>query len=153
MTAQQWRLMPARRAQHGKKEANVCWLGEHAVSQHKLAVQSRLQSGHTDIVVLVEQTKQVCQCTLRSVSGKGDNQEQARKNAEELMTNVAKNFAASSIGRTDLFSYKNDLIKAGAPDDLDDTTSEKSTPCTEVKNDVDDAAEVGDVIFTMPEIS
>ena len=82
------------------------------------------------------------------------------------MTNVSKNFAASSIGRSDLFSYKNDLIKAGgwtkeavekrpreAPDDLDDTTSEKSTARTEVKNDVDDAAEVGDVIFTMPEIS
>ena len=54
MTAQQWRLMPARRAQHGKKEANVCWLGEHAVSHHKLAVQFRRQSGRTDVVVLLE---------------------------------------------------------------------------------------------------
>ena len=48
-------------------------------------------SGRTDIVALLEQTKQVCQCTLRSVMGKGDTEEQARKNAEELMTNVAKN--------------------------------------------------------------
>ena len=106
MTAQQWRLMPARRAQHGRKEATVCWLGEHAVSHHKLAVQFRRQSGRTDIVVLLEQTKQVCQCTLRSVTGKGDTEEQARKNAEELMTNVAKNFATGSIGRSDLFSYE-----------------------------------------------
>ena len=81
------------------------------------------------------------------------------------MTNVAKNFATGSIGRSDLFSHRNDLIRAGgwttgavekrpreAPDDLVGTTSEKSTPCTEVKNDVDDAAEVGDLIFTMPEI-
>ena len=62
-------------------------------------------------------------------------------------------------------SYRNDLIKAGgwtkeevekrpreAPGDLVDTTSEKSTPCTEVKNDVNDAAEIGDLISTMPEI-
>ena len=83
MTAQLWRLMPARRARHGKKEATLCWLGEHAVSL---------------------QTKQVCPCTLRSVTGKGDTEEQARKNAEELMTNVAKNFATGSIGRSDLFS-------------------------------------------------
>ena len=67
--------------------------------------------------------------------GKGDTEEQARKNAEELMTNVAKNFATGSIGRSDLFSYWNDLLKAGgwtkvvvekgpreAPDDLVDTT-------------------------------
>ena len=32
------------------------------------------------------------------------------------------------------------------------TFLKKSTPCTEVKNDVDDAAEVGDLIVTMPEI-
>ena len=50
MTARQWRLVPARRAQHGKKEANVCWLGEHAVSHHNLAVQFRRQSGRADIV-------------------------------------------------------------------------------------------------------
>ena len=166
MTAQQWRLMPARRAQHGKKEATVCWLGEHAVSHHKLAVQFRRQSGRTDIVVLLEQTKQVCQCTLRSVTGKGDTEEQARKNAEELMTNVAKNFATGSIGRSDLFSYRNDLLKAGgwtkeeavekrprdAPDDLVDATLEKSTPCTEVKKDVECTENVGNLIFTMPEI-
>ena len=36
------------------------------------ALQFRRQSGRTDIVVLLEQTKQVCQCTLRSVTGKGD---------------------------------------------------------------------------------
>ena len=48
MTAQQCRFMPARRAQHGKKEANVCWLGEHAVSHHKLAVQFRRERGRTD---------------------------------------------------------------------------------------------------------
>ena len=148
MTARQWRLMAARRAQHGKKEANVCWLGEHAVRQ----------SGRTDIVALPEQTKQVCQCTLRSVSGMGDTEEQARKNAEELMTNVAKNFATGSIGRSDHFSNRNDLIKAGgwtkeavekrpreAPGDLVDTTSEKSTPCN-------DATEIGDLISTRPEI-
>ena len=113
MTAQQWRFMPARRAQHCKKEANVCWLGEHAVSHHKLAVQFRRRSGRTNMVVSLEQTKQVCQCTLRSVSGKGDTEEQARKNAEELVTNVAKNFATGSIGCSDLFSCRNDLIKAG----------------------------------------
>ena len=43
---------------------------------------------------------------------KDDTEEQARKNAEELMTNVAKNFATGSIGRSDLFSYRNDLLKA-----------------------------------------
>ena len=37
-------------------------------------------------------------CTLRSVSGKGDAEEQARKIAEELMTNVAKNFTTGSVG-------------------------------------------------------
>ena len=99
--------MPARRAQHGKKEANVCWLGKHAVSHHQLAVQFRRQSVRksvrTDIVVLLEQTKQVCQCTLRSDSGKGDTEEQARKNVE-------------------------------------------------AKRDVDDAADVGDMILTIPEI-
>ena len=79
-----------------KRQMCVGW-GEHAVSHHKLAVQFRRQSGRTDIVVLLEQTKQVCQCTLRSVTGKGDTEEQARKNAEELMTNVAKNFATGSI--------------------------------------------------------
>ena len=110
ITAQQWRLVPARRTEHGKKEANVSWLGE---PHHKLAVQFRRQSERPDIVVLLKQTKQVCQCTLRSASGKGDTEEQARKNAEGLMTNVARNFATGSIGRSDLFSYKNDLIKAG----------------------------------------
>ena len=116
----------------------MCWLGEHEVSHRKLAVQFRRQRGRTDIVALLEQTTQACQCTLRSVSGKGDTEEQARKNAEELMTNVAKNFATGSIGRSDLFSYRNDLIKVGgwtkeavekrpreAPDDFVDTTSEK----------------------------
>ena len=160
MTAQQWRLMPARRAQHGKKEATLCWLGEHAVSHHELAVQFRRQSGRTDIVALLEQTKQVCPCTLRSVTGKGDTEEQARKNAEELMTNVAKNFATGSIGRSDLFSYRNDLLKAGgwtkeeavekrprdAPDDLVDATLEKGTPCTEVKKDVECTENVGNLI-------
>ena len=29
------------------------------------------------------------------------------------MTNVAKNFPTGSIGRSDLFPYRNDLIKAG----------------------------------------
>ena len=58
----------------------------------------------TDIVVLLEQTKQACQCTLPSVSGKGDTDEEARKNAEELMTNVAKKFATGSGERSDLFS-------------------------------------------------
>ena len=71
MTAQQWRLMPARRAQHGKKDANVCRLGEHAVSHHKLAAQFRRPSGRTDIVVFLEQTKQVCQCTLLVSFGQG----------------------------------------------------------------------------------
>ena len=71
MTAQQWRLIPGRGAEHGKKNANVSWLGEHSVSHHKLAAQFRRQSERTDVVVLLEQTKQVCQCTLRSVSGKG----------------------------------------------------------------------------------
>ena len=81
------------------------------------------------------------------------------------MTNVAKNFATGSIGRSDLFSYRNDLLEPGewtmeavekrpreAPDDFVETTSEKSTPCTGVKNDIDDAAKVGDLILTMPEI-
>ena len=80
--------------------------------------------------------------------GKGDTEEQARKNAEELMTNVAKNFATGSFGRSDLFSYRSDLLKAGgwtkeavekrpreAPDDLVDATFEKSTPCTEVEKE------------------
>ena len=71
-------LMPARRSQHGKKEATVCWLGEHAVRHHKLAVQFRCHSGRTDIVLL-EQTEQVCQRTLWSVSGTGDTEEQAFK--------------------------------------------------------------------------
>ena len=37
-------------------------------------------------------------------------EEQARKNAEEL---IARNFATSSTGRSDLFSHRNDLIEAG----------------------------------------
>ena len=47
---------------------------------------------------LLQQTKQVCQCTLRSVSYKGDSEKQARKKAEKLMTNVAKSFATGSVG-------------------------------------------------------
>ena len=64
------------------------------MSHHKHAVQFRRQSGRSDMVVLLEQTKQACQMhSAVSVSGKGDTEEQARKNAEELMTNVAKKFA------------------------------------------------------------
>ena len=54
---QQWRPMPARRVQHGKKEATVCWLCGHAVYHQKLAVQFRRQSGRTDIVVVLERTQ------------------------------------------------------------------------------------------------
>ena len=100
-----------------------------------------------------------------AVSGQGDTEEQARKNAEELMTNIAKKFATDSVGRIDLFSHRNDLLEAGGwtkeavekrpregPDDPVDTTSEKSTPCTEVKNDIDNAAEIGDLTLTIPEM-
>ena len=138
MTAQQWRLMSARRAQHGKNEANVCWLGEHALSHQNFAVQFRRQSGRIDIVVLLEQTKQVAKALCGQFRGKGDKEEESRKNAEECMTNVPKKFATASVGRRDLFSHNNDLLKAGrwtkgalenlpreAPDDPVDTTSEK----------------------------
>ena len=67
MTTQQWRLMPARRAQHGKKEANVCWLGEHAVCCLTTCLRSS-----SDVKVDVP-TRLFC--TLRSVSGKGDAEE------------------------------------------------------------------------------
>ena len=72
------------------------------------------------------------------------------------MTNVAKTFATGSVGRCDLFSNRNDLIEAGgwtmeAFEKLVDTTSEK-VALAEVKNDVDDAVDVGDLILTMPEI-
>ena len=63
------------------------------------------------------------------------------------MTNVAKKFATGSVGRSDLFSHMNDLITAGGGD-LVDTTLGKSAP----KIDVDDAAEVGDLTLTIPEI-
>ena len=61
------------------------------------------------------------------------------------MTNVAKKFAASSVGRSE-------KLHREAPDDPVHTTSENSTPCTEVKNGVDDAAEVGDLTLTIQEI-
>ena len=79
--------------------------------------------------------------TNKSVWGKGDAEEQAHKNAEELMTNVATNFATGLVGRSDFVSHTSDLIKAGgwtkeavekrpreASDDLVDTTSEKVRP-------------------------
>ena len=115
----------------------MCWLREHTVPHHKLAVQFQRPKW----------TYRHCwfaradQTTLRSVSGKVDTEEQARKNAEEVMTNVAKNLAISSAGRSALLSHRNDLIKEGgwtkeavekgpreAPDDLVDTTSEKGRP-------------------------
>ena len=106
MTARQWRLMPARRADHGKKEANVCWLGEHAVSHHKLAVQFPTSKWTYRHCCFARADKTSLPMHSAVSFGQG-------KNAEELMTNVAKNFATGSIGRSDLFSTRNDLIEAG----------------------------------------
>ena len=83
MTGQQWRLMPARRAHHDKKEENVCSLGENVVSHHNLAVQFRCQGGRTDIVALLEQTNQVCQCTRR-----GTHHLQSCITLEECLINI-----------------------------------------------------------------
>ena len=113
MTAQQWRLMPARRAQPWQERGKcVGW-----ESMPCLTTSLRYSSDvKVDVPTLLccssRPNKFANALTLRSVTGKGDAEEQARKNAEELMTNVAKKFATSSIGRSDLFSYRNDLLKA-----------------------------------------
>ena len=135
-----------------QERAKVCWLGEHAASHHKLTVQFRRQSGRTDTVVLLEQTKQVCQCTGRSVSVKG-----------ETETNVAKNFATGSVGCSDLISQriKSKLVDGRRRRSRNSSVKVPMTLLTRPRkkyalhggeNDVDDAAEVGDLIFTMPEI-
>jgi len=84
----------------------LAWSGEHATTHHKISVAPR--SDRKPMVSMWEQGSQVCQIHLDAFPGDVGSQ---RREAFQLMRELAMSYACGRIEKSDLYSTRDDRLE------------------------------------------
>ena len=117
-----------------KAAVQKVWEGEHATSHHRLFVQKRVD--RSLLVSLYEQTRQICQVQVK-MFGPEDSEEAFQK-AAKLMTEIGETYATGSVGRSDLFKLRDDMIKKCGVNFKRASTKRPSEQAMEVKQTMEE---------------